>query len=74
MILPLICVGFLCALSFGLLMKFNGLQHFCTLFPLVLMGIFALRINQNRPILYYLIAIDGIIALKAVLGIIGEIF
>lgn len=72
-ILPLIALGFIVSLIIGYLFDFTLLQQFCLLLPLVLMTYFASVLDRSKPILFYLIAIDGIIAFKAVLGIFGEI-
>ena len=43
------------------------------LIPIVCLAVFAFKLNRPKPILYYLIAIDGMILLKAICGILGVV-
>ena len=72
-ILPLIFLGFLSFLIFGI---WYGLPLHRTLFmliPIICLAIFAFKLNRPKSILYYLIAIDGMIFLKAICGILSVI-
>lgn len=70
-ILPLIFLGFLSFLIFGICYGLAWHRILFMLFPILALAIFAFKLNRPRPILYYLIAIDGMIFFKAICGILS---
>ena len=70
-ILPLIFLGFLSFLLFGIWYDLPFHRIIFMLIPIVLMAVFAYKLNRKKSILYYLIAIDGMILLKAIFGILS---
>lgn len=72
-ILPLIFLGFLSFVLFGIWYSLPLHRILFMLIPIISLAIFAFRLNQPKPILYYLIAIDGMIFLKAICGILSVI-
>ena len=70
-IIPLIFLGFLSFLGFGI---FYGLPWHRTIFmliPIIILAVFAFRLNRKKSILYYLVVIDGMILVKAIFGILS---
>ncbi|MBS7333801.1 MAG: hypothetical protein KIG88_09430 [Weeksellaceae bacterium] len=72
-ILPLIFLGFLSFILFGFWYDLPLHRILFMLVPIILMAIFAFKLNRPKSILYYLIAIDGMIFLKAIFGILSVI-
>ncbi|QLL58375.1 UbiA prenyltransferase family protein [Empedobacter falsenii] len=72
-ILPLIFLGFLSFLIFGIWYGLPLHRILFMLIPIVCLAIFAFKLNRPKAILYYLIAIDGMILLKAICGILSVI-
>ena len=72
-ILPLIFLGFLSFVIFGIWYGLPLHRILFMLIPIVCLAIFAFKLNRPKAILYYLIAIDGMILLKAICGILSVI-
>ena len=72
-ILPLLFLGFLSFVIFGIWYGLPFHRILFMLIPIVCLAIFAFKLNRPKPILYYLIAIDGMILLKAICGILGVV-
>lgn len=73
-ILPLIFLGFLSFVLFGIWYNLPLHRILFMLIPILFLAVFAFRLNQPKPILYYLIAIDGMIFFKAICGILSVVF
>lgn len=72
-ILPLIFLGFFSFITFGYWYELPLHRTLFMLIPVFLLAIFAFKLNRPRPILYYLIAIDGMILLKGIVGILSVV-
>jgi len=70
-ILPLLFLTFLSFLIFGFWIDLPFPRILFILIPISCLAIFAFKLNRPKPILYYLIAIDGMILLKAIGGILS---
>ncbi|WP_313373725.1 hypothetical protein [Chishuiella sp.] len=70
-ILPLIFIGFLSFLLFGIWYNLYWHRILFMLIPILGLAIFSFKLNRPKPILYYLIAIDGMIFFKAICGILS---
>ena len=72
-IFPLIALGFLSFISFGIWYNLPLHRILFMLIPITLMAVFAYRLHRPKSILYYLMAIDGMIVVKAIFGILSVI-
>ncbi|MGV0924588.1 UbiA prenyltransferase family protein [Empedobacter tilapiae] len=72
-ILPFIFLGFLSFVIFGIWYGLPLHRILFMLIPIICLAVFAFKLNRPKPILYYLIAIDGMILLKAICGILSVI-
>lgn len=70
-IIPLIALGFVSFISFGIWYNLPLHRIIFMLFPIIILVYFALRLDRPKSILYYLIAIDGLIVIKAIFGILS---
>lgn len=70
-IYPLIILGFISFITFGIWYDLAWHLTILMLFPILLLFYFAVRLNRPKSILYYLIAIDGLIVIKAIFGILS---
>lgn len=70
-ILPLIFLGFLSFIIFGFWYQLPLHRVLFMLIPILLMAVFAYQLNRPKSILFYLIAIDGMILVKAIFGILS---
>lgn len=70
-LLPLIIIGLISFSIFAYEMSFGRMHYLINLIPFILLIIVAYSMHRRRPILYYLIIIDGLMLLKGVCGIIG---
>ncbi|WP_322970186.1 UbiA family prenyltransferase [Faecalibacter sp. LW9] len=70
-IYPLIILGFISFITFGIWYDLPWHRTILMLFPILLLFYFAVRLNRPKSILYYLIAIDGLIVIKAIFGILS---
>lgn len=70
-IYPLIILGFISFITFGIWYDLAWHRTILMLFPILLLFYFAVRLNRPKSILYYLIAIDGLIVIKAIFGILS---
>ena len=72
-IIPLIILGFMSFIIFGIWYELPWHRIIFMLFPIALMFYFATCLNRPKSILYYLIAIDGLIVIKAIFGILSVV-
>jgi 4-hydroxybenzoate polyprenyltransferase len=72
-ILPLIFLGFLSFVFFGFWYGLPLHRILFMLIPIICLAIFSFKLNQPKSILYYLIAIDGMILFKAICGILSVV-
>lgn len=70
-IIPLIFIGFLSFILFGIYDHLPVHRVIFMLIPILLMAVFANQLNRPKSILFYLIAIDGMILVKAIFGILS---
>lgn len=70
-LIPLLAIGMLSMLAFTSYERFPFKQVLMNFIPFVLTLIVAFSLHLKKPIMYYLIVIDGLILLKACCGIIG---
>ncbi len=68
-IIPLIVVGFLANSIFSFTQSFSISITVINCIPFILLTIVALSLQQRKSILYYLAIIDGLMLVKALLGI-----
>ena len=73
-IFPLITLGFVSFIFYGTYFNLPLISIFLLEIPVALMALFAYKLNRKKSILYYLIAIDGMIVLKAIFGILSTLF
>jgi len=72
-IFPFIGLGFLSFISFGVWYQLPFHRILFMLIPIAMMAVFAYRLHRPKSILYYLMAIDGMIVVKAIFGILSVI-
>lgn len=70
-LLPLISIGLLAFTIFAFDKSFSIGHYLINLVPLLLLVWVAYSMHKRRPILYYLIIIDGLMLLKGICGIAG---
>jgi 4-hydroxybenzoate polyprenyltransferase len=68
-IIPLTVLGFLSFLIFAFLLHFPTLRIIINSIPFVLLLIVAWSMRRDKPIIYYLAVIDGLMLIKALCGI-----
>jgi 4-hydroxybenzoate polyprenyltransferase len=73
-LVPLLSVGLLSLLIFALSRGFNILTILLNLVPFLCLLVVAFSLYKPRPILYYLVVIDGLLLVKAICGIAGSFF
>lgn len=73
-LVPLLSIGLLSFLIFAVSRGFNILTILLNLIPFLCLLLVAFSLHKPRPILYYLIVIDGLLLVKAICGIIGSFF
>ncbi|WP_439580913.1 UbiA family prenyltransferase [Dyadobacter bucti] len=73
-LVPLLSIGLLSLLIFAVSKGFNILTILLNLIPFLCLLLVAFSLHKPRPILYYLIVIDGLLLVKAICGIIGSFF
>jgi hypothetical protein len=73
-IIPLSALGLASFLVYALDRHFSSLKIFLNIIPFILLLIVAYSMHKRQSILYYLIAIDGLMLLKAVCGSIAMFF
>lgn len=72
-LLPLITIGLIAFTIFAFEKSFS-LPHFLVnLIPFILLFIVAYSMHKRKPILYYLIIIDGLMLVKGICGILGAL-
>ena len=72
-IFPLIALGFLGYIIYGFLFQLSFISVLLLEIPVLLLALFAYMLNHKKSILFYLIAIDGMIVLKAFFGILSAL-
>jgi 4-hydroxybenzoate polyprenyltransferase len=72
-LIPLLSIGMLSLLWFTSYEGYPFLRVFFNLIPFLLTLIVAFSLHLKKPILYYLVVIDGLILIKACCGILGAI-
>ena len=72
-IFPLIVLGFLGYIIYGFLLQLSFISVLLLEIPVLLLALFAYMLNHKKSILFYLIAIDGMIVLKAFFGILSTL-
>jgi 4-hydroxybenzoate polyprenyltransferase len=72
-LMPLLAIGMLSLFVFTSYEHIPVKQVLINLVPFILTLVVAFSLNLKKPILYYLIVIDGLILLKALCGITGAI-
>ncbi len=72
-ILPLLFLGFLSFLIFGIWYGLPLHRIIFMLIPILLLAVFTFLLRKPKPILFYLIFIDGMVFLKAVFGILSVV-
>jgi len=73
-LIPLLLLGLLSFFLFALHRHFGLLPIVCNLIPFICLLLVAYDLHHRKPILYYLIVIDGLLLVKAFCGIIGMYF
>lgn len=73
-IYPLIGLGFLSFIFYGFYFNLNLISVFLLEIPVLFMALFAYKLNRKKSILYYLVAIDGMIVFKAIFGMLSTLF
>lgn len=73
-LVPLLSVGLLSLLLFAISQGFNVLTILLNLIPFFCLLLVAFSLQRPRPILFYLVVIDGLLLVKAVCGITGSLF
>jgi len=72
-IYPLIILGFFSFIVYSIYFNLSIFSFLLLEIPIFLLAFFALSLHQKRSILFYLIAIDGLIVLKALFGILSTL-
>lgn len=73
-ILPLSALGLASFLAYAILRDFSSMKIFLNVIPFILLLIVAYSMHRRQSILYYLIAIDGLMLIKAICGSIAMTF
>lgn len=68
-IIPLLFLGAMSLIVFGVWYDLPLHRVIFMLMPIVIFALLSLRLNANKSILYFLVVIDGMLLLKALLGI-----
>ncbi len=70
-LIPLLFVGLASLLIFANYREYKTVQMICNVLPFLATVAVAYSMRKRRPVLYYLMVIDGLILFKACCGIIG---
>jgi hypothetical protein len=73
-ILPLCLLGLASFIAFGIIRNFHWMKIFLNTLPFIFTMAVAFDLQQRRSIFYYLIIIDGLMLLKALLGITAMLY
>ena len=68
-LVPLLLIGFLSFIIFAVYNHFGLVPVLINLIPFICLLYVAFSLHQRKPILYYLIVIDGLLLVKAICGI-----
>lgn len=74
LLVPLSAMGLSCFICYALLHHFHAIKLLLNSIPFILMIMVAYSLRKRRPLLYYLVIIDGLMMVKAVCGIIAMIY
>jgi 4-hydroxybenzoate polyprenyltransferase len=72
-LLPLIIIGLIAFSIFAFELSFSIPRYLVNLIPFLLLLAVAYSMHRRRPILFYLIIIDGLMLVKGIAGIIGAV-
>ncbi len=72
-LLPLIVIGLIAFSIFALESSFTSVHYLVNLIPFLLLLWVAYSLHRRKPILYYLIIIDGLMLVKGICGIAGAL-
>jgi 4-hydroxybenzoate polyprenyltransferase len=72
-LLPLIIIGLIAFSIFAFELSFSIPRYLVNLIPFLLLFAVAYSMHRRRPILFYLIIIDGLMLVKGICGIIGAL-
>lgn len=70
-LVPLLVIGFMSFIIFSIYNHLGVVRVIINLIPFVCLLYVAFSLHQRKPILYYLIVIDGLLLVKAICGISG---
>jgi 4-hydroxybenzoate polyprenyltransferase len=70
-VFPLTILGVLTFLSYALVHQFSLLKMILIMIPFFLLIVVARSLKRRRSLMYYLVAIDGLLVVKAVFGILA---
>jgi hypothetical protein len=73
-IIPLCVVGLFSFLLYGIARGFHPFKLILNVIPFLLLIIVAYSLHNRKPVLYYLIIIDGLMLIKAICGSIAMIY
>ena len=73
-LIPLLVIGIISVIAFTLSRHFPAIPILLNLVPFVCLLIVAYSLHHRKPILFYLIVIDGLLLIKALCGIAGTQF
>ena len=73
-LIPLLLIGIASLVAFATIRHFSPITVAFNLIPFVCLLVVAYSLHTRKPILFYLIVIDGLLLLKAVCGIVGAHF
>lgn len=73
-LIPLLVVGILSVIAFTIIRHFPLIPILFNLFPFACLLAVAYSLHTRKPILFYLIVIDGLLLIKALCGIAGTQF
>lgn len=73
-LIPLCILGFGTFLIYGFTHHFSAMKMLLNAIPFILLITVAFSMKQRRPILYYLIIIDGLVLVKAICGSVAMVW
>lgn len=73
-LIPLLLIGFFSFLAFAYFRNFGTVPILFNAIPFLCLLTVAYSLQKRKPIIYYLIVIDGLLLIKALCGIAGALF
>ena len=73
-IIPLCVLGLSAFITYAIIHQFHPMRIIFNIIPFLLVISVAYGLHNRRPILYYLVIIDGLMLIKALCGIAGMVF